>query len=177
MTRSKSTSAIPAQWSKYIKAHAGKYATGIFSREDAEQVASMAFLNARARFKPGKGVFERYAKTSIRNALLNARRAERKHWDQREDPDEDYEGDISTPLWAGEDLVLDSIDDATRAQRILDWADTLAPPFVKLWQGLYARDLSQREFAVEAGVSQARVSQRNKQFLARARTDLEQVVS
>jgi len=47
-----------------------------------------------------------------------------------------------------------------------------APP----WDALYARDMSQREFASEIGVSQARISQRNGQLVARARTDLQMLV-
>ena len=81
MAHSKSRPGIPAPWLKYIKSHVGKYATGMFSRDDAEQVAAIAFFTAQARFKTGKGVFDHYARASIRNALLNARKAEQKHWE------------------------------------------------------------------------------------------------
>lgn len=176
MTRSKSTPGIPAPWLKYIKSHAGKYATGMFSRDDAQQVASMAFLTAQACFKPGKGVFEHYVRAAIRNALLNARRAEQKHWDQREDSGDDIKASDTVPHWAGEEVVLVTIQEKNRSQQVLQWADGLPLKLAPLWDALYTRDMSQREFAAEIGVSQARISQRNRQFVARARTDLHMLV-
>jgi RNA polymerase sigma factor (sigma-70 family) len=172
MTHSRSTPGIPAPWLKYIKSHAGKYATGMFSRDDAQQVASIAFLTAQARFQPGKGVFDHYVRAAIRNALLNARRAEQKHWEQREDSGDDIKARGTTPYWTGEEIVLEAIQEATRSQQVLHWADGLPLKLAPLWDALYARDISQREFAAEIGVSQARISQRNGQFVARARTDL-----
>lgn len=177
MTHSKLTPGIPAPWLSYIKSHARKYAAGMFSPEDAQQVAALAFLNARARFNPRKGIFDRYAKRAIRNALLNATRVEKKHWDQREDPDDEYTANDSTPHWAAEDAVLERIEEMARAECVLTWADSLPPKLAPLWQGLYARDMSQREFAAEAGVSQARISQRNGKFLERARADLEALLT
>jgi RNA polymerase sigma factor (sigma-70 family) len=177
MAHSKSRPGIPAPWLKYIKSHVGKYATGMFSRDDAEQVAVIAFLTAQARFKPGKGVFDHYARASIRNALLNARKAEQKHWEQREDSGDDIKAGDAVPHWAGEEIVLDAMEEATRSQQVRNWADALPVNLAPLWHGLYARDMSQREFAAEIGVTQARVSQRNGQFVARARTELQMLVS
>jgi RNA polymerase sigma factor (sigma-70 family) len=177
MTHSKLTPGIPAPWLKYIKSHAGRYATGMFSRDDAVQVAAVAFLTAQARFKPGKGVFDHYVKAAIRNALLNARKTEQKHWDLREDTDDDVKASDDVPHWAGEEIILEALEEASRSQRVLHWADALPLKFAPLWDALYARDMSQREFAAEIGVSQARISQRNGQFVARARADLDMLVS
>lgn len=176
MTHSKSTPEIPAPWLKYIKSHASKYATGMFSRDDAQQVASIAFLTAQARFKPGKGVFEHYVRAAIRNALLNARRAEQKHWDQREDSGDDIKSNDTVPHWAGEEIILQAIQEATQSQQVQRWADGLPLKLAPLWNALYARDMSQREFAAEIGVSQARISQRNGQFVARARNELQMLI-
>lgn len=172
MTRMKSAPVIPAQWSRYIKSHAGKYATGMFAREDAEQVATLAFLSARTHFKPGKGDFDRYARVSIRNALLNARRAERKHWDQRESSEAEHQEDDGLPHWAGEETVLETIDDMAVVTGIQCWADALPPKLAPIWQALYTRDLSQREYALEVGVSQPRISQLHSLILDHARSDL-----
>lgn len=176
MTHSKSKPGIPALWLKYIKSHAGKYATGMFSRDDAQQIASLAFLTAQARFKPGKGVFDHYVRAAIRNALLNARKAEQKHWDQREDSGDDIKVSDTIPHWAGEEIILEAMQEATRSQQVQQWAEGLSVKLAPLWDALYARDMSQREFAAEIGVSQARISQRNGQFLAHARTELRMLV-
>jgi RNA polymerase sigma factor (sigma-70 family) len=177
MVHTKSRPGIPAPWLKYIKSHAGKYAVGMFSRDDAEQVAAIALLNAQARFEINKGVFDHYARAAIRNALLNARKAEQKHWALREDPVDDIKASDAVPDWAGEEIVLDAMDEATRSLQVLNWADGLPLKLAPLWHALYARDMSQRQFAAEIGVSQARVSQRNGQFVARARTELQMLVS
>ncbi len=172
MTKSKPTPAIPAQWTKYIKRHARNYAFGVFSPEDAEQVAFEAFLKAQKRHVPARGVFDRYAKAAIRNALLNARKGEQRHWDHRESADETPKSVAAVPAWAGEDEILDAVQEAKTVRAISLWADRLPAKLAPIWQSLYSLDLSQREFAAEAGVSQARVSQRNGQLLDLAREAL-----
>ncbi len=51
-------------------------------------------------------------------------------------------------------------------------ANDLPPNLAALWQGLYARDMSYREFAAKTGVTQACISQRNGNLLAHAREAL-----
>jgi hypothetical protein len=51
-------------------------------------------------------------------------------------------------------------------------ANDLPPNLAALWQVLYARDMSQREFAAKTGVTQACISQRNGRLLAHAREAL-----
>lgn len=163
MTKSKSAPAIPAKWYSYIKQSARSYACGVFSPEDAEQTGLEAFVRARARYNPAKGAFDHYARAAIRNAMLNARVAEQRHWDIPVDPAD--AGDTETPVWAAEGEVLAAIDEADKVRAVSAWADSLPGSLSSLFRGLYGRDMSQRDLAVEAGVSQAAVSQRNQRLL------------
>lgn len=172
MTKSKSVPAIPAKWTSYIKGSARNYAYGMFAREDAEQTALEAFIRARARYVPAKGAFDNYAKAAIRNALLNARIAEQRNYELPANPDEGGTEEIPTPLWAAEEVALGGIDDAEKLRAVSSWTDGLPAKLSSLYRGLYSRDMSQREFAVTAGVSQARVSQRNGLFIQLAREAL-----
>lgn len=164
MTKSKSVPAIPANWSNYINRTARRYACGLFSTEDAESTASEAFIRARARYVPAKGPFQNYAVTAIRNALLNARIAEQRTRDIPADPNGGSE-DVAAPAWAVEEETLRAIDQAERDRAVSDWTDRLPAKYASLYQGLYDRNLSQRNYAAQAGVSQAAVSQRNKRLL------------
>lgn len=163
MTKSNSAPAIPAKWFNYIKRSARSYAFGVFSPEDAEQTGLEAFVRARARYNPARGAFDHYTKAAIRNALLNARIAEQRHWEIPTDPADS--GDSETPAWAAEGEVLRAIDEADKARAVSVWADSLPAPLSSLYRGLYGRDMSQRELAAKAGVSQAAVSQRNQRLL------------
>lgn len=163
MTKSKSAPAIPAKWSTYIKRSARSYACGVFSPEDAEQTGLEAFVRARARYNPAKGPFDHYTKAAIRNALLNARVAEQRHWEIPADPADG--GDVETPAWAAEGEALGAIDEADKARAISAWADSLPASLSSLYRGLYGQEMSQRELAAKAGVSQAAVSQRNQRLL------------
>lgn len=168
MTKSKSAPAIPAKWSSYIKKSARSYAFGVFSAEDAEQTAFEAFLRAKARYVPAKGHFEHYAKAAIRNALLNARRAEQRHFEIPANPDDGGGEEIATPPEGAEGEALRAIDQADREQAVSGWTDSLPGKYSSLYRGLYSREMSQREFAAKAGVSQAAVSQRNRRLLQMA---------
>jgi RNA polymerase sigma factor (sigma-70 family) len=165
MTKSKSVPAIPAKWSRYIKRSGRLYAVGMFSPEDAEQTAFEAFIRAKARYVPTKGAFENYAKAAIRNALLNARVAEQRHWEIPTNPDGGGGEEVPTPPFAAEDEALRAMDEAEKARAVVAWTDRLPATLSTLYHGLYAGDLSQREFAAQAGVSQAAVSQRNQRLL------------
>jgi RNA polymerase sigma factor (sigma-70 family) len=165
MAKSKSAPGIPAKWSRYIKRSARHYAVGIFSPEDAEQTAFEAFIRARARYVPAKGAFENYAKSAIRNALLNARVAEQRHWEIPTNPDDGGGDEVPTPPSGAEDEVLRAMDEADKTRAVSAWTDSLPAKLSTLYRSLYAHDMSQREFAANAGVSQAAVSQRNQRLL------------
>jgi RNA polymerase sigma factor (sigma-70 family) len=172
LAKNESTPPIQGKWIRYIERHAGKYACGMFSPEDAEQVAVEAYIKAQKRYVPAKGVFDNYARASIRNALLKARIAEQRHWQHRDLPEDDAaigEGPASS---AGEEAVIDLMVEAETVRSVSRWANDLPPNLAALWQGLYARDMSQREFAAEAGVTQACISQRNGKLIAHARAAL-----
>ena len=172
MTKSKSAPAIPAKWFSYINRSARSYACGVFSPDDAEHTGLDAFVRARARYNPAKGSFDHYAKAAIRNALLNARLAEQRHWEIPADPADSGGGDIETPAWAAEGEVLRAIDEAHKARAVSAWADKLPAALSSLYNGLYGRDMSQRELAAKSGVSQAAVSQRNQRLLQLAENAL-----
>ena len=172
MTKSNSAPAIPAKWFNYIKRSARSYAFGVFSPEDAEQTGLEAFVRARARYNPAKGAFDHYAKAAIRNALLNARIVEQRHWEIPADPADCGGGDIEMPAWAAEGEALGAIDEADKARAVSAWADSLPTALSSLYRGLYGRDMSQRELAAKAGVSQAAVSQRNQRLLQLAENAL-----
>lgn len=175
MTKSKLAPAIPAKWFTYITRSARSYACGVFSPEDAEQTGLEAFVRARARYNPAKGAFDHYAKAAIRNALLNARVAEQRHWEIPADPADN--GDIEIPAWAAEAEVLAAIDEADKAQAVSTWANSLPASLSSLYRGLYGREMSQRELAAKAGVSQAAVSQRNRRLLQLAEDALSRLAA
>lgn len=175
MTKPKSAPAIPAKWFTYIKRSARSYACGVFSPEDAEQTGLEAFVRARTHYNAAKGAFDHYAKAAIRNALLNARVAEQRHWEIPADPADG--GDIEIPAWAAEAEVLAAIDEADKAQAVSTWADSLPASLSSLYRGLYGREMSQRELAAKAGVSQAAVSQRNRRLLQLAEDALSRLAA
>lgn len=172
MTKSTTVPAIPAKWTSYIERSARSYAFGVFSREDAEQTALEAFIRARARYVPAKGAFDHYAKAAIRNALLNARKAEQRFGDIPANPGDGGGEDVPAPHWAAESEVLRAIDEADRLRAVSSWTDSLPAQLSALYRDLYTGDMSQREAAAAAGVSQARMSQRNGKFLRLAREAL-----
>jgi RNA polymerase sigma factor (sigma-70 family) len=172
MTKSKSVPVIPANWSRYIKRSARRYACGHFSPEDAEQTAFEAFIRARARYVPAKGPFQHYATSAIRNALLNARIAEQRFREIPADPNDGGGEEVQTPAWAAEGEALRALDEAERGRAVSNWTDSLPAKYASLYQGLYCRNMSQRAFAARTGVSQAAVSQRNKRLLRLAETAL-----
>lgn len=172
MTKSKTVPAIPANWINYIKRCARGYAHGMFSREDAEQTAREAFIRARAGYVPAKGAFQNYAKSAIRNALLNARKAEQRFGDIPANPGDGGGEEVPAPHWAAESEILQAIDEADRLRAVSSWTDSLPAQLSALYRDLYAGDMSQREAAATAGVSQARMSQRNSKFIRLAREAL-----
>jgi DNA-directed RNA polymerase specialized sigma24 family protein len=132
MTKSNSAPGIPAKWSRYIKRSARPYAFGVFSTEDAEQTAFEAFIRARTRYVPAKGAFENYAKSAIRNALLNARIAEQRHWEIPANPDDGGGEEVPTPPLAAEDEALRAIDEADKVRVVSAWTDSLPAKLAKL---------------------------------------------
>ncbi len=173
MSRTKSTPPVPRIWLLYIKKQSRKYAVAMIDRDDVEQIGREAFLKARERYDPKKGPFEHYAKVAINNALLNARIAEQRFWGTGTPPTDDAGLDAGPdPLWAAEDIALDAIIQRDVDASIAAWRQRLSAPAAAVVEALYYRDLSQRDFAAEQGVTQARISQRNGEMLTLARRDL-----
>lgn len=172
MARTNSTPPVPKDWQTYINKIAHKYATGMFEKDDAKQVALEAFLRARNRYDAAKGPFEHYAKAAIYNALLNARIAEQRHWAPGDAPDGVTAVEIAPNDSLAEEEHLDAIIKREKAAAIIGWRDRLPSKPAALVDALYYRDLSQRDFAAQEGVTQARISQRNGALLTMARRDL-----
>jgi len=166
------TPTIPPSWQNYIKRAADKAAFGMFGPDDAQQVASIAFMSARRRYDGAKGPFENYAKVAIRRALVKARAAEQRHWHGREDPDDDRLHEVGLDVSAEEDSRLEAIASADKARAIDRWRPSLPPKLATVCSELYFQDRSQRSLATTEGVSQPRISQRNADLLARARMAL-----
>ncbi|MEG3162718.1 sigma-70 family RNA polymerase sigma factor [Sphingomonas sp. LB2R24] len=172
MARTNSTPPVPKDWQTYINKTARNFATGMFDKDDAQQVALEAFLRARNGYNPVKGPFENYAKVAIYNALLNARMTEQRFWGGGEAPDDDTTDEVAPEPWEAEDATLDLITMNNAAADISAWRQCLPSKPAALVEALYYRDQSQREFAESEGVTQARISQRNVEVLGVARRAL-----
>jgi len=172
MARTNSTPPVPKDWQTYINKTARKFATGMFEKDDAKQAALEAFLRARNRYDPTKGPFEHYAKAAIYNALLNARIAEQRFWGGGNATEDEATEEVAPEPWEAEDAALDLITMNDAVSDISAWRQRLPSKPASLVEALYYRDLAQRDFAAEQGVTQARISQRNVQMLARARLEL-----
>lgn len=176
MPGSTSTPRVPAAWNKYIEGLAPRFATGMFGIEDAIQAGITAYLKADKQYNPVRGPFEHYAKAAIRKALITARQGEQRHWRNRAAlPGEESGVDVSPTPWAEEEERVEAIGLRRKAEAIARWRRSLPAKLKATCNGLYFDDQSQRTLAAQEGVSQARISQRNSQLLARAREDLSEL--
>lgn len=172
MARTNLTPPVPKDWQTYINKTARKFATGMFDNDDAKQVALETFLRARNGYDPAKGPFEHYAKAAIYNSLVNARKTEQRFWGGGDAPDDEATDEIAPEPWEAEDATLDLITMNDAVMDISAWRQRLPSKPAALVEALYYRDQSQREFAKGEGVTQARISQRNREVLGIARRDL-----
>jgi RNA polymerase sigma factor (sigma-70 family) len=163
---------IPRAWQRYIEKAARKYAFALFDTETAEQTAALAYYKAVKQHHPAAGPFIFYATAAIRNALLDARKAEQRHWFGRAEPEESGTPPVLPNHNAEEEDRLEAIEVKDDAAALAAWKTSLPSKLAEICQGLYYEDLSQRALAKRYGLTQARISQINRQLLTRARSDL-----
>lgn len=168
---STSTPRIPNPWLKYIASAAPRYATGALHSDDLRQIGCVAYIRARARHLPSRGPFEPYAKTAIKNAMLDARRAEQRQYDLPANAAAVSLDDEGTP-WSAETCRVDDLGTATAGEIVRRWTKTLSGKDQIVIEGVFYDEVSQRELAARLGVSQPAVSQRKSAVLARAVVEL-----
>lgn len=138
-----------------LAALASRHAPSWCSPGDLAQAGRIALWRAAPKYDPGKGSFEPYAVSAVRNAMMNEVRAN-PPVDQNAAPA--GHADLVVPADADQDLV--------KAMRGLLSAEA------DVVERLYFRGQTQRQAADALALSQPRVSQTHRRALRRLRAVL-----
>jgi RNA polymerase sigma factor (sigma-70 family) len=130
---------------------------------DLQQVGRVAVYQAALRYRPSRGFpFGHYAKRAIKNNVLkHAARLVRQRQGETSlfQFDDDAEPATAALLDDNEDLIS-----------LRHWLAELGEPHATTYRLLYAESLSQRDAAVQLGISQPRVAQLHRSLLDYGRT-------
>jgi RNA polymerase sigma factor (sigma-70 family) len=149
-------------WETPIRITAAKYAPCRSDLPDLQQVGRIAVYKAALRYRPSRGFpFGHYAKRAVKNNVVkHAARLSRQR--RCETSLYEVEGDAEPDAAAliGDDECLASLKHGLAE---------LGEPHATTFRLLYAYRLSQRDAAVQLGISQPRVAQRHRALLDHAR--------
>ncbi len=158
-------SALLHRWEGAIRTIAWRYAARPADRDDLMQIGRLAVYQAALRFDESfEAPFCNYAKRAIRNEVLKE--------SMRLARQRDLESPVDHPAELGERRHKEVGHRLAISDRIDDLVSKLAEPHRTIFQLLYLEGHLQRSAAKQMGISQPRVAQLNKAFLAQAREAL-----
>jgi RNA polymerase sporulation-specific sigma factor len=150
------------RWEQTIRAIASGYASRRSDLDDLMQMGRIAVYHAALNYDPSFEVpFGNYAKRAIKNAVMQE--AVRLAHQRR------LETSLDERFDSGDNSPEEIADETDRTRPIKEWVLELSEPYASIFRLLYAEKLKQRAAAVEMGISQPRVAQINRNFLALAR--------